>query len=505
MKRAITELAVNEYDMLVIGAGIHGACIARDGAMRGLKVAIIEKGDFNSQTSHNSLKILHGGFRYIQHLNIKRIVESVNEQVKWLKLAPHLVKPLKCIMPTYGYGLRGPMALRIAIYLYEILARKRNKILLFPRGEVVSVSSCRQLVPKVKSKGLSGAAIWYDTQVFDADGLVIETIQSACEHHAHAANYIEATGFIRDGNQIKGVKALDHLTGRTLDIHAKMVVNAAGPFVDKVLAQDDSGMSLQKEFSVSMNIVTRKLFDDHAVAVYSQRSADAVVGAAKRLYFITPWKNCSIIGTSHFRFSGDMDQAHDAEKDEVKSFILEINAAYPGANLTINDVIYCYKGLTPAEDTDKKGEVGRTHKTQIIDHLEYHAVQGLLSVIGNKFTTARITADKTMDKILQKLGRDSVPCQTGEVPLLGASKATKTDPLTDEQFDSRCRQAICDEMALRLEDIIFRRTDLAMRGLLSKRHLQMANNILADELGWSKAQQQAEIDGIERHSWFRPC
>src|SRR5690606_19226027 len=208
MQRDLDALARSQFDVLVIGGGIYGACIARDAALRGLSVALVEKGDFCSGTSHNSLKIIHSGIRYLQHLDFQRVRESIGERRVWLTIAPHLVQPLKFMIPTQGYLARGPLALQAAVLLHRMLGLDWNRgvadELKIPTGRVYGRSALRRSIPGLPLRGLSGAASWHDGQVVDADRMVIECLESAVQHGAKVANYLKADSFLHSGEKIHG-------------------------------------------------------------------------------------------------------------------------------------------------------------------------------------------------------------------------------------------------------------------------------------------------------------
>lgn len=512
MKRSIKKLTQQQFDIIVVGAGVHGACAARDAALRGLTVALIDKGDICGQTSHNSLKIIHGGLRYLQHLNIKRTLESLQEQKIWLTIAPHLVKPMQCIMPTYGHGMRGPEVMWLGIQTYQFLALGRNRSIprhrQIPSGSVISREKCLQMIPGIESENLTGAAIWYDAQVFAADEAVIETAASAAHHGAQVASYVSAQTILYDGQKVTGVRARDELTQESFDISGSIVINAAGPWAKGLLSTldiskfDDFDLPLTK----SMNIVTRPLFDDYAVAINSKRKSDSVVGATKRLYFFTPWKDCTITGTTHFAYNGDPDSLRTS-KEEVQQFISEINAVYPRANLTLDDVCYCYKGLTPAEEPQAGQTTGaetkRSHHSKIIDHATDGA-EGIISIIGIKYTTARLIAEKGIDLACRKLDRPQLTCSTRTTPLENSDADNiDAESLSDKDFREYCCSKVENSMAMHLTDLVLRRMNLAMQGKLTLEKLKICMEVMVQAYDWNDSQIAGEIEELSK-TWLSP-
>lgn len=497
MHRDINRLKDGPFDLLVVGGGIHGVCVARDAAHRGLKVALIERDDFGAATSHNSLKLVHGGFRYLQHSDLRRLRQSVRERRYWLWAAPHLVRPLKFVMPLYGHTTRGPEALWIASQLYRLLSMDRNRGLgathRVPNGGIVSKAACQGLIPGVESTGLSGATYWYDGQILDADRLLLDCLSDAAAQGAVAANYVEATGFLGDAQQVQGVRAVDRLTGAEIELQARLTVNTCGPWIDKLLHK---GLELRRDgmtgLSKCMNLVTRPLTEDHAFGVRSSRASDALLGRERRMFFFTPWQDRTVIGTSHLPYQGDPDTCRYKEQD-VAEFLEEINAAYPRARLKLNDVDYCYGGLTPAEEESAaSGEVARARRSEVLDHRESHGVDGLMSAVGVKWTTSRLVAENLVDQVMTRLGRPGVSCRLHEAPLPGAKRAAAPEP----SLPDLCRNAVEEDMARHLSDLVFRRTSLSHRGAFDESMLVQSAAVMAEELGWDSTEQARELDTV---------
>jgi glycerol-3-phosphate dehydrogenase len=527
MQRDLDALTNRRFDVLVIGGGIYGACIARDAALRGLSVALIEKADFCSGTSHNSLKIIHGGIRYLQHLDIRRVRESIDERRIWLSIAPHLVRPLKFVIPTQGYLTRGPLALQAAMLLHRLVGLDWNKGLpdeaRIPTGRVARRSTLHSSIPGLPLQGLTGAASWHDGQVVDADRVVIECLQFAVDHGANVANYLEAKSLMVANDRIHGALAVDHVDDREIEIKARVTVNAAGPWIQKLLTRSfgDAAVSSLPPLARNMNIVTRQLLPDYGVGIPSKRSSDAVIGEESRLFFITPWKDVSAIGTTHFPYEGDPDD-YEVTDREIAEFVEEINESYPPARLALDDVLYVYSGLTPAEPETTKGEVGRSKHAEIIDHESRSGFEGLISAIGVKYTTSRLVAERVVSLVQKKLGVNGSGQKAREVQLPGAQGWSAVqeretpwesdDPSVSDllsRYGGRgleglvgnvnfsrayvaCVQTAVDrEMALNLEDFLLRRNDFAARGKLTEAMVQMAAETMGEKLRWSAAETEA--------------
>ncbi|MFQ5709112.1 MAG: FAD-dependent oxidoreductase [bacterium] len=548
MKRDIAQLADKQFDVVIIGGGIYGVCTAWDAALRGLSVALVEKGDFGSATSSNSLKIIHGGLRYLQHADFKRMRESILERSTLMHIAPHLVHPLPCIMPTYGHALKSKQVMAVALLLNDLIGFDRNRNLEpqkhLPNGRVVSKRECQELIPGIDEKGLTGGAIWYDCQVRNAERMLISILRSAVAAGATAANYVEMVGFAKDRDQITGIVARDVFTRDRFEIAARLVINNSGPWVNNILSHLNGYYSQPLvRLSAAMNIVVKKqLNQEFAVGVWSKtqfKDADAVISKGSRLLFITPWRQYSIIGTTHVPYDGDPGNFRITERD-IAGFIQEINEAYPTANLTRNDVAYFYGGMLPVEGHDQKsGDVNLMKHYKIIDHKETNGLDGLITVVGVKYTTARDVAEKTVDFVFQKMGQ--VPpksiCKKSRIfggvidgfqKFVTEEKAKalkesneniiehliynygseyprllnycKEDPEWAQTVDATTQvlkaevvHAVREEMALKLTDVVRRRTELGTAEAPTGSSLATSAELMANELKWDKPRIQREI------------
>ena len=543
LTRDLNRLANTHYDVLVVGAGIYGACIARDAALRGLRVALIERRDFGGSTSHNSLKLIHGGFRYLQQADIPRIRESIRERRAWLSIAPHLIRPLKFVVPTYGHGMRGPEIFNIALQMYEAVRGKTDRAVTgdqaIPKGEVLSKQACLDLIPNIPTENLTGGATWYDGQMLNADRVLLECLIDAVEAGADAANYVSAEKFLSSADHVTGITARDEQSGDTFDISASVTINATGPWVRSLLnrhASVASGIRLSA-LTKGVNIVTRKLFDGYAVGLAGARTSKSLVGGSGRLYFFTPWFDRTIIGTTHAPYDGD-PKAFKVEDDDIDLLLSDLATALPDAALSRDDIDYCYGGLTPAESVSGTGRVSRARRAGIFDHEVVDGIGGFVSVAGVKYTTSRLVAESVTDLIFRKLNKPAPPCITAERLLPGARgfesrEAVEKDaaitlqtagPPKDEitnlvttygtqfkmllpaqtrierdddlLFRARIRYSIEHEMALKLCDLLLLRYDAAPRGGLTPARIQWAAQALAEAQSWTSEQIRSELDGL---------
>jgi len=357
VSRNTSALTRKEYDLVIIGGGIYGASVARDATLRGLTVALVDQADFGSGTSANSHKIIHGGLRYLQHADFKRMRESIRERSTLLRIAPHLVHTMPVLIPIYRNWRQGKLVMSLALRLNDLIGFDRNKYLpaakAIPHGRIISSSECLRLCPGLNKRGLSGGALFYDGQVYNPERLTLCTLWSASAAGADLANYVQATGFVKNRQRIVGIHAKDVLTGRVLDVRARMVVNCSGPWIDRVL--DPLKRQRQQEavrLLKAVVLVTRPLIQDIAVGLPGRspyQGVDAVLNKGYRYVFITPWRNTSLVGTFQVPYEGDCEELQITEH-EMETFISEINTTYPAACLKREDVYFSYAGLLPRAD-----------------------------------------------------------------------------------------------------------------------------------------------------------
>ena len=426
MKRDLRRLADTAYDVLVVGGGIHGACVAWDAALRGLSVALVERGDFGHATSSNSLKIVHGGLRYLQDADLGLVREMIRERTAFMRIAPHLVHPLPCVMPTYRRLARSRLAMRIALAVNDLVGADRNRLedplKRLPAGRIVSREECLRLLPGMADRGLTGGALWYDAQMYNSERLTLSFVLSAEGLGATVANYLEAVDILRTGSRVVGVRARDVLGDQSLDIRAKVVVNATGPWVDRVLDLVGGGRrNGGGRLSVAMNLVTRQIVPEYAAGVPAVDGSGGVVGGTgrgSRLLFIAPWRDRSLIGTLHAPHDGKPEDCRVSAED-VQRFLDEVNAAYPGAGLRLEDVSLVHSGLLPTVDGGPTDGLKLVRRSQIRDHRRVDGIDGLISVVGVKYTSARSAAQRVVDLVFRQLGVEPPACASAATPLRG--------------------------------------------------------------------------------------
>ncbi|MGH7676272.1 MAG: FAD-dependent oxidoreductase, partial [Gemmatimonadales bacterium] len=429
MKRDLSALERHEFDVLVVGGGIFGIAVARDAVQRGLRVALVERGDFAHATSANSFRIVHGGIRYLQHGDLVRLRESCRERRALLRVAPHLVHPLPIVVPTYGRGVRGRALLGAGFALYDLLAADRNRDVTdpdqrIPRGQMLSRVEVLELFPNLESNGLTGGGLFYDAQMRNPPRLALAFLRAAADAGAHAANYVEVTGFIRRHDTIGGVLCRDILTGQQFALRSRMVVNATGPWAEALL-RDALHVPLTPPSTFSRDacfVVPRPLLGRHALAVAAHtRDPDAIVSRQARHLFLAPWGGATVIGTWHTVHSGPPDR-FAVTNEELAGFVDAVNTGYPALRLTLDDVSLWNAGLV-LFGTNLPGAVNLRYgkRSRIVDHARVHSVAGLVTVIGVRFTTARAVAEAVVNLVGRKLGRRLPACTTATAPADGGA------------------------------------------------------------------------------------
>jgi glycerol-3-phosphate dehydrogenase len=467
VKRDLGALSGREHDLLVVGGGIHGVAAAWDAAQRGLSTALVEADDFGSGASWNSLKTIHGGLRYLQTADLQRVRESVRERRALLRIAPALVKPLRFVVPAYGHGTTGREALGVALWLNDLLSRDRNDGLpathQIPPGRTLERDEVLQLVPDVAAEGLTGGALWTDAQVQSSERLTLGFVRAAADAGAVVANHVEATGFLRKGKRIVGVAARDRESAATLEIRARLVLNAAGPGMDAVVALAGVARRPVPLLRAINLVLKRPIVKEHAIGAAS----------GGRFLFAVPWRDRSMIGT-------DYASLETPAASQVRRFLEECAAALPWAELSSDAIALVHRGRVPGLD-------GKRLATRhlLLDHEAADGVPGLVSVQGVKYTTARGVAEEAVDLVCRRLGRRASPCRTAVTPLVHAR------PL-DGPLEASVGIAVRDEMARTLSDAVLRRLDLGTGGPPAEADVESVARLMASELGWTEARVAAE-------------
>ena len=532
--RDVSRLESTAYDLLVVGGGIYGLATAYDAASRGLRVALVESGDFGSGASFNHQKTAHGGLRSLSTGHLRRARQMIHERRALARIAPWFLRPLPFIVGTYRSVARNRLALRAAFALDGWLGRRRNDgvddQLHLPAPKLISKSQTLKFFPGIRSQRLTGGAQWYDYQMVEGDRLTFAFAAAADRAGADLVNYVEAIEALTEGGRIAGMTVRDRLTDRTLPIRATVTLNAAGSQAGVVMRM--FGVTRPFPLLKAMNLVTSKPASDIALAA---PTADG------RTLTLVPWKGHAIVGTSQStRVVETLETSVTAS--EVEAFVDEANAAFPALHLKSSDVKLVHRGLLPAV-TGRDGAVDLMVTPLILDHAAEGAA-GAITVIGVKYVSARGVAARAVDAVVRRLGRRAPPSRTASTVLPGGGVADHEGlaietarklhfdvPLaTLTHLSSRYSEAAADivrlmverddlrthvsadaptvgaeivhvirhEMAIRLADIVVRRTGLGAAGHPGAEAVAACARIAAGELGWSSAQEAAEIAAVDR-------
>ena len=382
----------SRFDVVIIGGGINGAGIARDAAMRGLKVLLIEKGDLGCGTTTASTRLIHGGLRYLEHFEFGLVHESLREREILLRIASHLVKALPITIPIYKEGKRGRLTIRAGMVLYDLLSWGKS----LPNHRMLSRSESLERWPGLNPDGLVGSALYYDAQVEFPERLVAANVRSAKEFSAQVLTHTRVTSLAVEDGKVSGVG----FNGEFVD--AGIVINAAGPWIDLVLERAPVESPKLIGGTKGSHLVVSPFPSAPSNAIYLEARSDG------RPIFIIPWNKLYLIGTTDVRFEGNPDDVR-CEQWEVDYLLAESNLALPGAGLTRESILYTYSGVRPLPVTGENNEESITRKHFIREHPR---LPNLLSIVGGKLTTYRSLSEECVDLIFRKLGKRSPPCRT---------------------------------------------------------------------------------------------
>jgi glycerol-3-phosphate dehydrogenase len=526
MNRDLGQLTGDAFDVLIVGGGIYGLTAAYEAAQRGLRVALVERRDFGSGTSFNHHKTLHGGLRYLQAADIRRMRESIAERRAFARIAPQLISPQAFVTPTWPRLARSRIAMRMAFVADGALAVNRNSSVAeshhLPPGRVLSRDEFLAMVPGAQELPVTGGALWHDYKTDEGDRLTLAFALGAARFGAVLANYADAFEPIRDGTRIAGMKVRDAATGDIIDVRARVTVNAAGADAARVMA----AFGARRVFPLvkAMNVVTMRQASGPAVALPARDG---------RLLVALPWRGRLTIGTSHgLQLSGADDTL--VKVGEVSAFLAEINAAFPWLALSLGDISLVHRGVVPAVVREGKPPA-LLDRAELRDHAK-DGIDGAVSVIGVKYTTARLLAQRAIDLVADKLGRKIAPSRTSQLPLVAPVRNEGSEPpvhdpasaieritrvygataarvlgLHAEHPDlgrplaegvpvtgAQVLEAVRHEMAMTLEDIVVRRTGLGATGHPGDEIVRQCATLVQQELGWSPERVEDEVSSVRR-------
>ncbi len=507
------------FDVAIVGGGIIGAGIARDAAMRGLSVALFERNDFGSGTTSGSTRLIHGGLRYLEMLDFRLVRMDLRERETLLRIAPHLVKPLHFVMPFYSRSPLHRLKMRLGMVLYDALSFDKS----LPNRSYFSANELRQMEPQLRAEGLQGACGFFDAQVNSPERLCLENIISASGHGAVVFNYAEVTGAVQSGGAITGVRVRDLLEGgEELEINARIVVNAAGPWVDKLAGKLTPGWRRQVRTTKGIHIACPPVCK-HAMALISPVDG--------RLFFVIPWLGYAWIGTTDTDFADDPSSAR-ADGDDVR-YLLDSAGEY-FAGIEGETVFFGNAGVRAlVKDEGDESSISRMHR--ILDG-ERSGTPGLITVLGGKITGFRAISEESTDLICRKL-KNRGPCLTARTNLPGAQGAGRAEPpagpwdaetlehlralygsrssrvLELAAGDARLRErlgapypdiaaqvvfAVGEEQCRCVLDFMERRTLLGFTPDQGRAALPVVISLMSRELSWPAERQRMEVESYER-------
>lgn len=522
-------LRTEQYDLLVIGGGITGAGIALDAASRGLKTALVEKNDFAFGTSSRSTKLIHGGLRYLKQLEFGLVKEVGSERAVVHNLAPHLVVPEKMLLPLsekkgFGYWLTS-----LGLKLYDWLAGVKPN----DQRKMLSRQQTLKQEPLLRQDDVKGGAIYAEYRTDDAR-LTIEIMKTAVQHGADCVSYTQVTEFVYEHDAVSGAVVTDHITNETYTIHARVVVNAAGPWVDELreLNQSRQGKRLHLTKGVHLVVPREKLPVQQAIYF------DVDDG---RMIFAIPRGRTTYIGTTDTNYAESKDLVF-ATADDAQYLIRAVNATFPSVALTQNDIESAWAGLRPLIHEDGKSASELSRKDEI-----FESSTGLISIAGGKLTGYRKMAERVVNLVIKKHFSDRrlKGCFTQEIKLAGDGFAgvddvklyvhaiiyqLKPSGLSEntarylvenygrqaatilEQFSVRTTPEDADlrllmaeavyaaqhEMVVTLQDFFVRRTGLLYFDIQRlRKNKEAVANILMETLGWTEARKQQELKDLD--------
>jgi glycerol-3-phosphate dehydrogenase len=476
----LTAMQSPRLDLLIIGGGIVGSGIARDAAMRGLRVGLVEQYDFAFGTSSRSSRLLHGGLRYLAQGRLGLVREASLEKRTLQHIAPHLAAPLPFLFPTRAGDRQWALwKLKIGVKLYDALCGWRN----LGRSEWLSAEETRARLPMLNPAKLSGAVRYFDGLTSDAR-LVLDTLRSAQRHGALLASRVRFAAARQDG-ALWRVELADLSAGRQMGISARWIVNAGGPWA---AAWPQSRLKLRLTKGVHVVVDQARLPVPDAVVLTDER----------RILFAIPWGRRTIIGTTDTDYEGPIESVR-CEMGDVQYLLGIVNSRFPAAALQHHDVLATWAGLRPlvATRSGHPSDASRSHDIR-------KGEGNWLDVAGGKLTTYRLIAEQAVDRVARALRWRFSPCRTATEPLLEAGEAEGVSSIVPEPPTQRAVEHYCRrEWASTLEDVMVRRSSWHY---YEDDTLAVAHRIapwMQQVLGWDEARLQEELEAYKMTLWQR--
>ncbi len=532
------------FDVAVIGGGINGVGIAQDLALRGLSVLLLEKDDFASHTTGASTKLIHGGLRYLEYMEFSLVRESLRERETLLRNAPHLVRPLRMDIPVYKSSKRSFPVVEAGMILYDLLSYDKS----LPRHHFVyGAEKLKRRLPSLKHEGLKALTAYYDCQALLPERLCLEVALSAAEAGARLLNgHALIACRLREG-LLNELTVLNRATGGKERYRARLVVNAAGIFVDKVLGLVGDDFPRKMGGTKGSHLLLPRFDGGPENALYIEAIQDG------RPFFIIPWYHFYLVGTTDIFYDGDLDEV-SASEAEVDYLLYELNHWLKGGSFTREDVVYSYSGIRPLpyEPGEKESRVTRRHI--ILDHARHGGPANLISIIGGKLTTYRGLAEECGDLVCDKLNHGA-SCGTEHLPLPGAAgvkdfkvfRESRAVPLAErygvelpvaeallDMYGARAEKvliltrerpewkerlnaqpltikaqvafAVKREFARDITDVLWRRLGMGRDECLGLRALEQTAELMSELMGWPAETKEKHITRYRRYiqNHFKP-
>jgi glycerol-3-phosphate dehydrogenase len=517
------------FDLIVVGAGINGLGIARDAAARGLRVVVLEQDDICSGVSAWSGRLAHGGLKYLEHRDFALVRESLRERERMIELAPHLVKPLRMVMPFYRHNRRPAWLIRLAMVVYDVLSFDKRT----GGHKVLNLDETLRRVPGIARDGLTGATDFTEGQVEFAERLCVELAVAATADGAVIRTKARVEEPILSGGRVVGVKYRDTTNGAMHEARAPLVLNVAGPWIDRIFRRGAPPQKRLNGGTKGSHLVVDPFPGAPRDVVYYESKTDG------RLVLVIPWMGRFLIGTTDLRFEDDPGEAR-CSAAEMDYLLSEVNQLIPEARLTERDVLFTYSGVRPLPYTPdvEEGKIPRSH----VLHDHAPELPGLVTVVGGKLTTFRQLAEDAVDDAFRRLGRKDPRCATARRPFPGAvfdaaetRRSLTTEGLSQRSADrlialygGRSRAVVAEakgdaallkivheptgaigaemvfcvrhEFARTLTDVLARRVLLAFEPGHGLESAEAIAGLLAARLGWDGARRATEI--AEYRAWL---
>jgi glycerol-3-phosphate dehydrogenase len=520
LKRDFQSLTGGPFDLIIIGGGIIGTGVARDAALRGLRVLLVEKEDFSCGTTSRSTRLIHGGLRYLRMLDFKLVHQDLHEREILLKIAPHLVHRLEFVIPLLRSAPYYRFALPVGLRLYNLLSHGAS----LPPCHHLSAKDTVTLEPSLKdTAGLVGSYLYYDCQSEYTERLCIENILDAAARRAVVLNHAPMTDIIFKDGAAAGIRLKDALTGEEYRAEGKIILNASGPWTDQVLHKFERGRAYNIRKTMGIHLFTDKI-TDCALVLFAKSDG--------RLFFVVPWLDYSLVGTTDTDYPGDLDKVH-AEKSDVDYLVSELQRYFP--DFKREKIHFTYAGLRPLVPSGRKSASNTSRAHKLVDHEREDGIKGFMSILGGKNTAYRGIAEEAVDLVCAKLGVRTA-CATAQTPLPGAPAVSQPDrekaahesglapetinqlaliygsrlasvlgysredkrlarPISPGGHDilAQIKHAVLEEQALSVSDFMLRRSFIGLRADQGLDAVDAVAREMAPLLGWSAAamQQQA--------------